>query len=150
MERDYAREKNEEKVDTKPVKEIVEPATAVKSEVSAAAALEEMRANEDESAAVTDQSGKLLGGVSKNEIHRKVVGFGHDPESCPLEPNMDKGVARCFEEQTIGEAEKVMREAKVDELSVVNRDKVLVGKATLSAVAQKRHADKAEDFGAAG
>ena len=140
MESNHSRAKNDEKVETKPVKEIVEPATAVRSEVSAAAALEEMRARKDESAAVTDQSGKLLGGVSKNQINQKVVGFGHDPEAFPVEPNMDKDVARCFEDQTIGEAEKVMLEAKINQVPVVTQEISLVGKATLEAIERKRAA----------
>jgi CBS domain-containing protein len=138
MESNDLRETKDEKVETKPVKEIVEPATAVKSEVSAAAALEEMRARRDESAAVTDQSGKLLGGVSKDQINRKVGGCGHDPHAFPVEPQMDKDVARCFEDQTIGEAEKVMREAKVDQVPVVTQEISLVGKATLEAIEKKK------------
>ena len=143
MEKNHSRAENdhEEKVETKPVKEIVEPATAVKPEVSVAAALEEMRARGDESAAVTDQGGKLLGGVSRNQMNRKVGGFGHDPQAFPVEPQMDKNVARCFEDQTIGEAEKLMREAKVDEVPVVTRETFLVGKATLDAIATKRNAE---------
>ena len=144
MESNHSRAKNDEKVETKPVKEIVEPATAVRSEVSAAAALEEMRVRKDESAAVTDESGKLLGGVSKNQINRKVVGFGHDPEAFSVEPNMDKDVARCFEDQTIGEAEKVMLEAKVDQVPVVTQEISLVGKATLEAIEKKKKLSKAE------
>jgi CBS domain-containing protein len=132
---------NDSRVEAKPVKEIVEPATAVRSEVSAAAALEEMRACKDESAAVTDQSGKLLGGVSKNQINRKVGGFGHDPQAFPMEPQMDKDVARCFEDQTIGEAESLMHEAKVDQVPVVTQEISLVGKATLEAIERKRNAD---------
>ena len=143
MEPNHSRVENDKKVDTKPVKEIVEPATAVKSEVSVEAALQEMRAHGDESAAVTDQGGKLLGGVSKNQMNRKVGGFGHDPHTAPLEPQMDKDVARCFEDQTIGEAEKVMRDAKVDEVPVVTQEISLVGKATLGAIAKKKHAEEA-------
>ena len=142
MEPNHSRAENDEKVETKPVKEIVEPATAVRSEVSVAAALEEMRARRDESAAVTDQSGKLLGGVSKNQMNREVGGFGHDPQAFPVEPQMDKDVARCFEDQTIGEAEKVMREAKVDQVPVVTEEISLVGKATLEAIKQKKKAER--------
>jgi CBS domain-containing protein len=147
MRPNHSRAENEDdgKVDNKPVKEIVEPATAVKPETSAAAALEEMRAQGDESAAVTDQGGKLLGGVSKNQIIRKVVGYGHDPEAFRVEPNMDKDVARCFEDQTIGEAEKVMREAKVDQVPVVTQEISLVGKARLEAIEKKKEAEKARD-----
>ena len=140
METNHSRAENDDnqKVETKPVKEIVEPATAVKPEVSAAAALEEMHAHGHESAAVTDQGGKLLGGVSKNQINRKVGGFGHDPQAFPVEPQMDRDVARCFEDQTIGEAEKVMRDAKVDEVPVITSEISLVGKATLGAIEKKR------------
>lgn len=138
------------KVDTTPLKEIVEPATAILNELSVEAALEEMRSQGNESSAVTDPEGKLIGSVCKTNMNRQVGGLGHDPQTEPVEPQVDKDAARCCEDQTIGEAEKVMLDANVDEVSVVNRSKVLVGKATLGAVAKKKHADKAQDFGAAG
>ena len=139
MEPNHSRAENDEKkIEAKPVKEIVERATAVKSEVSVAAALEEMQVHRDEAAAVTDQGSKLLGGVTRTQLNRKVGGCGHDPQAFPVEPQMDKDVARCFEDQTIGEAEKVMREAKVDEVPVVTRETSLVGKATLETIAKKK------------
>src|ERR1700726_5002228 len=129
-------------VDTKSVKEIVEPAQTVRSEASVEAALEKMRAQGSESSAVTDHGGKLLGSVSKNQMNRKVGGLGHDPHTVPVEPQVDKDVACCSEDQTIGEAEKVMLDAKVDEVPVVTQDKLLVGKVTLGAIAQKKQAAK--------
>jgi signal-transduction protein with cAMP-binding, CBS, and nucleotidyltransferase domain len=148
MEPNHPRPKNDEKVETKSVKEIVEPATAVRSEASVEAALEEMRAHGDESSAVTDQDGKLLGSVSKNQMNRKVGGLGHDPHTAPVEPQVDKDAACCSDDQTIGEAEKVMLEAKVDEVPVVvTDDKVLLGKASLGAIAQKKDAEKKKDRG---
>ena len=75
-------------------------------------------------------------------MNRKVGGLGHDPQTCPVEPQIDKDVACCSEDQTIGEAEKVMLAAKVDEVPVVTQDKLLVGKVTLGAIAQKKHAAK--------
>jgi CBS domain-containing protein len=138
MESKHSRAENEAKIETRPVKEIVEPATAVKREASVAAALEEMQAHRDEAAAVTDQSGKLLGGVTQKQMNRKIGGYGHDPQAFSVEPEMDKDVARCFEDQTIGEAEEVMREAKVDEMPVVTRETALVGKAKLETIARKK------------
>ena len=138
MEANYPRAENDEDVDTKSVKEIVERATAVQRESSVHSALEEMRVHGDESAAVTDQDSKLLGGVSTTQLNREVGGFGHDPQAFPVEPQMDKDVARCFEDQTIGEAEKVMREAKVDEVPVITQEISLVGKATLGAIEKKK------------
>ena len=136
----HPRTKNEAKVNAKSIKEIVEPAQTVGSEASVEAALEKMRARGNESSAVTDQGGKLLGSVSKNQMNRKVGGWGHDPHTVPVEPQVDKEVACCSEDQTIGEAEKVMIAAKVDEVPVVTQDKLVVGKVTLGAIAQKKHA----------
>ena len=147
--KNHSRAEYDEKVERKPVKEIVEPATAVPGEASVAAALEKMQAHSDESAAVTCQGGKLVGGVSKNKLNRTVGGMGHDPHAFPVEPQMDKDVAHCVEDQTIGEAENVMREAKVEEVPVVTREKSLVGKATLHAIERKKQAEKqdlAEDL----
>ena len=144
------RSEDDRKIDSKPVKEIVEPTTAVQSKVSVQAALEEMRTQGNESSVVTDPGGKLLGTVSKDEMNRKVGGFGHDPQTEPLEPQVDKDVTCCREDQTIGEAEKVMREAEVDEVPVVTDEKLVVGKATLGAIAQKKRDQKAADFGTAG
>jgi CBS domain-containing protein len=135
-------ENDEKRIETRAVREIVEPATAVQPEVSVAEALEEMQARRDEGAAVTDQSGKLLGGVTQNQMNRKVGGCGHDPQAFPVEPQMDKDVARCFEDQTIGEAETVMRDAKVDEVPVITRETSLVGKAKLETIAKKKEEEE--------
>lgn len=140
MESTHRWPENDAEVDTKSVKEIVEPAQAIRSEASVEAALEKMRARGIESSAVTDQGGKLLGSVSKNQMNRKVGGMGHDPHTISVEPEVDRDVACCSENQTIGEAEKMMLAAKVDEVPVVTQDKLLVGKVTLGAIAQKKHA----------
>ena len=137
-----ARPKTDAKVDTKSVKEIVEPAQTVRGEASVEAALEKMRAQGIESSAVTDQGGKLLGSVSKNQMNRKVGGLGHDPHTFPVEPQVDKDMACCSEDQTIGEAEKVMLAAKVEEVPVITQDKLLVGKVTLGGIVQKKNAAK--------
>ena len=134
-------EEKNSKLETTPVKEIVEPTTAIPDEVSVETALNEMRGQGNECSAVTNPEGKLIGSVSKNDINRKVGGMGHDPETEPVEPQIDKNAAHCSEDKSISEAEKMMREANVDEVSVVNRDEILVGKATLSAVEQKKGAE---------
>jgi CBS domain-containing protein len=150
MQRNDPSEEMNSEVDAMPVKEIVEAATAISSEASIEGALHEMRSHGDESSAVTDSNGKLVGSVCKTNMNRNVGGLGHDPRTEPVGPQVDKDAAHCAEGLTIGEAEKVMRDANVDEVSVVNQHKVLVGKATLGAAAQKKHADKAQDFGTSG
>lgn len=130
-------------VDNTPVKEIVESTISLPNALSVQAALNEMRAQGAQASPVTEPDGKLLGSVCETKINRQVGGRGHDPKTEPVEPQIDKNAAHCCEDQPIADAEKMMREANVEEVSVVNRDKILVGKATLIAVegAQRRRSD---------
>jgi CBS domain-containing protein len=63
-----------------------------------------------------------------------------------VQPQIKKESAYCFEDQTIGEAEKVMRDAKLEEVPVVTGDKFLTGKATLGAIAQEKETAKTKDL----
>jgi CBS domain-containing protein len=128
-------------IEQKPVKEMVEPATAVPKDVSVQAALDACAADGVDSSAVTQDEGKLFGTVSKETMIRKVGGMGHDPESSPVEPQVNSESAYCFEDQTVSEAEQLMREKKIAEVPVVNEEKVLVGKTKL----EKIEACKAEE-----
>lgn len=128
-------------IEQKPVKEVVEPATVVPKEASVQVALDACAADGVESSAVTEEEGKLIGTVSKETMIRKVGGMGHDPQSSPVEPQVNRETAYCFEDQTVGEAEQLMRENKIGEVPVVNEEKVLVGKTKL----EKIEARKAED-----
>src|SRR4051812_49427668 len=129
----HSRAENDEKVEDKAVKEIVEPVTPVPHKASVKTALKELQVQKAGFQLVTNESGKLLGSVSKDQMNRKVGGLGHDPETFPVEPQVEKTAACCFEEQTIGEAEKVMLDARVDEVPVVTQEELLLGKTTLGA-----------------
>jgi CBS domain-containing protein len=124
-------------LDPRPVKDIIEPAKTVlgKVSVSVQTALDEMQARGIDSALVTDQRGELLGTVSSNEMNQKVGGLGHDPKTEPVEAQVEKNNVYCFEDQTIAEAEQIMCDAKVAEVPVVTREKLLVGTANLEAIA---------------
>jgi IMP dehydrogenase len=124
-------------LDARPVKDIIEPAKTVlgKVSVSVQTALDEMQARGIDSALVTNQRGELLGTVSSNEMNRKVGGLGHDPKTEPVEAQVEKNNVYCFEDQTVAEAEEIMCDAKVAEVSVVTREKLLVGTANLEAIA---------------
>jgi CBS domain-containing protein len=126
-------------LDARPVKDIIEPAKTVlgKVSVSVQTALDEMQARGIDSALLTNQRGKLLGTVSRNEMNRKVGGLGHDPKTEPVEAQVEKNVY-CFEDQTVAEAEQIMCDAKVAELPVVTREKLLVGTTNLEAIAQDK------------
>jgi IMP dehydrogenase len=124
-------------LDARPVKDIIEPAKTVlgKVSVSVQTALDEMQARGIDSALVTNQRGELLGTVSSNEMNRKVGGLGHDPKTEPVEAQVEKNNVYCFEDQTVAEGEEIMCDAKVTEVSVVTREKLLVGTANLEAIA---------------
>jgi CBS domain-containing protein len=124
--------------DARPVKDVIEPAKAVlgKVSVSVQTALDEMQARGIDSALVTNQRGELLGTVSSNEMNRKVGGLGHDPKTEPVEAQVEKKSVYCFEDQTVAQAEQIMGDAKVAEVPVVTREKLLLGTTNLEAIAQ--------------
>jgi CBS domain-containing protein len=64
-----------------------------------------------------------------------VGGFGHDPKTEPVEAHIEKNNAYCFEDQTIAEAEQMMLHAKIGEVFVVTREKLLVGTISIEAIA---------------
>jgi len=113
--------------EARTVKDIIEPAKSIFNKISVKAALDEMQARAIDSSPVIDQRGELLGTVSKNKMNRKVGGFGHDPKTEPVEAHIEKDNLYCFEDQTVAEAEQMMLNAKVGEVPVVTREKLLVG-----------------------
>jgi CBS domain-containing protein len=67
-----------------------------------------------------------------------VGGFGHDPKTEPLAAHIDKNNPYCFEDQTVAEAERMMLNAKLGEVPVVTRAKLLVGTINIEAIAQEK------------
>src|SRR5437660_6640835 len=124
------------------VKDIIEPAKSIFNKVSVKAALEEMQAQATDSSPVIDQRGELLGTVSQNKMNRNVGGFGHDPKTQPVEAQIETNNPYCFEDQTVAEAEQMMLKATIGEVSVVTREKLLVGTIDLEAVAQEKRRRK--------
>ncbi len=124
--------------EARTVKDIIEPAKSIFNKVSVNAALEEMRVRAIDSSPVIDQRGELLGTVSKNKMNRNVGGFGHDPKTEPVEAQIEKNNPYCFEDQTVAEAEQMMLNAKVGEVPVVTREKLLVGAINIEAIAQEK------------
>jgi CBS domain-containing protein len=134
-------------LDARPVKDIIEPAKTVPGEVSVQTALDEMQARGIDSAlVVTNQRGELLGTVSSNEMNRKVGGLGHDPKTEPVEAQVEKNNVYCFEDQTVAEAEQIMCDAKVAEVPVLTREKLLVGTTNLEAIAQDNDGEYPRTF----
>jgi CBS domain-containing protein len=120
------------------VKDIIKPAKSISDKVSVKAALDEMQAREIDSSPVTDERGELLGTLSKNKMNRNVGGLGHDPKTEPVEAHIEKNSAYCFEDQTIAEAERIMLNAKIGEVSVVSGEKLLIGAVNIEAIAREK------------
>ena len=123
--------------EARTVKDIIEPARSISNKISVRAALDQMQAQATDSSPVVDQCGELLGILSKNKMNRNVGGFGHDPKTEPVEAHIEKNNAYCFEDQTIAEAEQMMLNAKLGEVFVVTREKLLVGTINIEAIAQE-------------
>jgi CBS domain-containing protein len=124
-------------LEARTVKEIIEPAKSISNTISVKAALDQMQAQATDSSPVIDQCGELLGILSKNKMNRDVGGWGHDPGTESVEAHIEKNNAYCFEDQTIPEAEQMMLNAKLGEVFVVTREKLLVGTINIEAVARR-------------
>jgi len=125
------------------VKDIIEPAKSIFNKISVKAALDEMQARAIDSSPVIDQRGELLGTVSKNKMNQNVGGLGHDPETEPVESHIEKNSAYCFEDQTAAEAEQMMLNAKVGEVPVVTREKLLVGTINIEGFRRRKDGEDA-------
>ena len=124
--------------EARTVKDIIEAAKSIFNKVSVQAALDEMQARAIDSSPVIDQRGELLGTLSKNKMNREVGGLGHDPKTEPVEAHIEKNNPYCFDDQTVAEAEQMMLNAKVGEVPVVTREKLLVGTINIEAIARER------------
>src|SRR5437763_2406425 len=124
--------------EARTVKDISEPAESIFNNISVKAALDEMQARAIDSSPVIDQRGELLGTVSQNKMNRNVGGFGHDPKTEPVEAQIETNNPYCFEDQTVAEAEQMMLKAKIGEVPVVTREKLLVGTISIEAIAQEK------------
>ena len=133
--------------EARSVKDIIEPAKSIFNKVSVKAALDEMQARAIDSSPVIDQRGELLGTVSKNKMNREVGGLGHDPKTEPVEAHIEKNNRYCFEDQTVAEAERMMLNAKVGEVPVVTRGKLLVGTINIEAIAQDKRRETSAAIG---
>src|SRR6478736_77643 len=135
MDPSESKSNTKEIVEGKPVKEIAESAVSVETEASAKSAVDHLETHGLESAPVTDPEGTLVGKISKDRMIRGVSGRGHDPKTTPVELEVEEeGEPYCYEHEPITKAEEVMRELKVDAVSVVSEEKKLIGKVTRDAI----------------
>jgi CBS domain-containing protein len=79
---------------------------------------------------------------SESDLNRKVGGFGHDLEIELAQTELNQETVYCFEDQTIAEAEKLVRERNLSQLPVLSREKRMIGIVTLEDIAREQKTDK--------
>ena len=78
--------------------------------------------------------------MSESELNRKVGGFGYHPKIELAQTELNQETVYCFEDQTIAEAEKLMREGNLRQLPVLTREKRMVGIVTLEDIVRELRA----------
>ena len=138
MEPSESKPNTKEVVERKPVKEIAEKTVSLETKAAVKSAVDHLETHGLEAAPVTDSEGTLVGKISNDRMIRGVSGRGHDPQTTPLEPEVEKeGEPYCYEHEPIAKAKEVMRQVKADAVSVVSEEKKLIGKATRDAIEEE-------------
>lgn len=78
---------------------------------------------------------RLVGTITDRDIAVRAVADGKDPNTTTVGDVMSKGIHYCFEDQEVEEAARLMSEAQVRRLPVLDRDKRLVGIVALADLA---------------
>jgi CBS domain-containing protein len=78
---------------------------------------------------------RLVGTITDRDITIRAVAEGKDPNATTVGDVMSEGIRYCFEDQEVEEAARLMSEAQVRRLPVLNRDKRLVGIVALADLA---------------
>ena len=85
---------------------------------------------------------QLKGMVTDRDITIRATAAGQDPNATKVADVMTKEVIYVYEDQDLAEAAKLMREHQVRRLTVLNRDKRLVGIVSLGDIAVDTADDK--------
>jgi CBS domain-containing protein len=78
---------------------------------------------------------RLVGTITDRDITVRAVAEGKDPNTTAVGDVMSEGIHYCFEDQAVEDAARLMSEAQVRRLPVLNRDKRLVGIVALADLA---------------
>lgn len=73
------------------------------------------------------ENDRLVGTITDRDITVRAVAEGKDPNTATVRDVMSEGIRYCYEDQTAEDAAKIMAEAQIRRLPVLNRDKRLVG-----------------------
>jgi CBS domain-containing protein len=85
------------------------------------------------------QDGQPIGVITDRDICCRVVSAGKDPARTPARAIMSKAVSSCFEDQDCTEAASLMKEKGVRRLTVLDRQKAIVGVLSVDDLARCSH-----------
>ena len=74
---------------------------------------------------------RLVGAITDRDLAVRAVADGHDPLKTKVKDVMTSRICWCFEDQSLEEVAKVMEEKQIRRIAVLNRNKRLVGIASL-------------------
>ena len=86
---------------------------------------------------------RLVGAVEGKFPERKAAGFGHDPATTLVRGIMSQKPYYCSENQSVDEAQKIMREHGLQFLPVVDENMRVIGVVSLSDLAAKGRSKRA-------
>jgi CBS domain-containing protein len=86
---------------------------------------------------------RLVGILTDRDLAVRAVADGRDPESTLIEEIMTRKIVYCFEDQDVGEAQRVMEKNQVRRLPVLDHDNRIVGIVSLGDLAIKYDENRA-------
>lgn len=113
--------------------EVVQPGATVQE------AAEKLRAFDVGSLPVCNGE-NLVGMITDRDIALRLAALGRDPSRTKVEEIMTDEVLWCFEDQTIEEAGRMMKENQIRRLPVISHERKLVGILSLGDLAIKTDA----------
>lgn len=93
----------------------------------------------DVGALPVSENGRLVGMVTDRDICCRTVVSGRDPGTMTAREIMTGNVASCFEDQDCAEAAHLMQEKHVRRLTVMNRNRAMVGIFSVDDLARYSH-----------
>jgi CBS domain-containing protein len=88
------------------------------------------------------ENDRLVGMLTDRDITLRATADGKDPNTTSVREVMTSEVIYCFEDEDIGAAARKMEEHQIRRLIVLNRDKRLVGVASLGDLAVHAPSDR--------
>jgi CBS domain-containing protein len=74
---------------------------------------------------------RLVGAITDRDLAIRAIADGCDPLQTKVKDVMTPGICYCFEDQSLEEVAQMMEEKQIRRIAVLNRDKRLVGIASL-------------------